>query len=122
MITDKDLIGTWKISETHLKNKSVDAQNLIDYINSKYSIIYKENNTYLESNNGIVIGRMSNFSGDYSIEGDKLLMSIKSFAFKRTYIIEANNIDKYEIKFYPCDTLYCNIYSNIDYLLLKKYK
>lgn len=120
MITQEDLVGSWKVLETHLKSKSDDAQKEIDAINSKYSVTYKDNGKYSESNNGIVMGRMTNFSGVYVIEGNILNMSIKSIAFNRKYIIESVKSDNTEIKFSPCDTMYCSIYSNIDYLILKK--
>jgi len=120
MITDKDLIGTWKIIKTVLKKGGEQEQKEIDSINSIYSIEYKTNNKYSESNNGIVVGRLSNFSGRYTIESNILNMSIKSIAFNRKYIVESAKKDNSEIKFSPLDTMYCSIYSNIDYLILKK--
>lgn len=120
MITEDDLIGTWFIVENVLKEQSDDKQKEIDAINSKYSVTYNENRTYDEKNNGIIIGRLNNFGGKWNIEGDLLRMSIRGFSFKRTYKIIEISIDKTKITLSPCDTMYCNIYSNIDHMVIQK--
>jgi len=121
MITEQDLIGTWRIIRNVVKDNTGERQAEIDKINAKYEVTYKPNGTYSEVNNGIIVGRFSNFNGAYSIdEGDMLRMSVKSFAFKRSYKLISISDDKSEISLSPCDSLYCGIYSNIDYIVIKK--
>jgi len=119
-IVEKDLIGTWRIVNNKLKNKTNEAQNEIDIINSKYQVTYNEDGTYKEINNGIIIGRVGNFKGKWNIEGEVLRMSFKNFAFKRTYRIHDVSRDKTQITLCPCDTLYCSIYTNIEHMIIEK--
>lgn len=120
MITREDLIGEWTIIKNVLKENTDDKQKEIDTINSKYSVIYNESGTYEEKNNGIIIGRLNNFGGKWNIDVDLLRMSIRGFSFKRTYRIINFSKDKNQITLSPVDTMYCSIYSNIDYMVLQR--
>lgn len=120
MLKEEDLVGTWRIIKTNIKDSSGDKQSEVDNINSKYEVTYNANGSYEEINNGIVAKRFSNFYGNYTIDGDNLRMSVKSFSFKRSYKIIYVSRDKSQIILSPCDTLYCSIYSNIEDIVIKK--
>ncbi len=121
MITEEDLIGTWKIVENYLKETDETKQKQIEGINLKYELTYRKGNKYSEKNNGIVLGKMANFGGNFKIKDENILvLSIRSFAFIRKYRLEADNQSKTRIKYYPLDDIYCDIYGNIDYMILEK--
>jgi hypothetical protein len=120
MITKEDLIGEWTIIKNVLKDPSDGKQEQIDKINKAYVLEFKENGTYREKNNGILFTRLSNFSGKFFLKGNDLKLTIKAFKHGRTYTILSFEKENSTMTVRPCDTLYCGIYTNIDYLIMQK--
>lgn len=65
-------------------------------------------------------GRKTTLRGSYRIEDGDLILSIRTFAFIRHYKIGEYNKDKQQLKLSPMDSLYCNTYTNIDYMIIER--
>ncbi len=118
MVTKEDLIGKWTIIENVLKDTSDGKQEEIDKINDKYTLEFKKDGTYKESNSGIILRRLANFTGKYILDDNELKLTFKTFKHGRTYKILSFDENKGIIKLRPCDSLFCKIYTNIDYLVI----